>query len=104
MSTIGTTVIAITIASGCLASARIQVAPVSDRPNPYQTLKDWAKLATSAVDIDRDGQSIGVASAAEARRAPHRPAESVAADRAGNAYGAVVPAQMLQKHVRAGGR
>jgi streptogramin lyase len=67
MRTIGTTVIAITIACGCLASARTQVAPVNDRPNPYQTLKDWAKLppgrtwgATSAVDIDRDGQSIWV--------------------------------------------
>lgn len=42
-------------------------APTNDAPNPYQTIKDWAKLpegrtwgATSAVEIDRDGQSIWV--------------------------------------------
>lgn len=43
-------------------------APVNDRPNPYQTVENWAKLpdgrtwgSTSAVDIDRDGTSIWVA-------------------------------------------
>jgi streptogramin lyase len=50
---------------GVWVHAQGQVAPINDRPNPYQTLKDWAKLpagrtwgATSAVAIDRDGQSI----------------------------------------------
>jgi sugar lactone lactonase YvrE len=35
---------------------------------------------------------------------PITAAEGVAADRAGNVYGAVVPAQMLQRHVRIAGR
>lgn len=45
-----------------------QDAPTNDAPNPYKTIKDWAKLpdgrtmgSTSAVDIDRDGKSIWVA-------------------------------------------
>jgi len=42
--------------------------PVTDLPNPYRTAEGWAKMpegrawgATSAVEIDRDGQSIWVA-------------------------------------------
>ena len=44
------------------------VAPTNDAPNPYTTIKGWAKLpdgrkmgSTSAVDIDRDGKSVWVA-------------------------------------------
>src|SRR5262245_60263631 len=44
------------------------MAPVNDRPNPYQTIADWAKLpagrtwgSTNAVAIARDGVSIWVA-------------------------------------------
>src|SRR5205085_4391189 len=42
------------------------MAPSNDLPNPYRTIEGWAQLgrawgATSAVDIDRDGQSIWVA-------------------------------------------
>lgn len=43
------------------------VAPTNDAPNPYTTIKGWAKLpdgrkmgSTSAVDIDRDGKSVWV--------------------------------------------
>ena len=42
--------------------------PVNGLPNPYQTIEGWAKMpegrtwgSTSAVAIDRDGQSIWVA-------------------------------------------
>lgn len=42
-------------------------APVNDRPNPYRTIEGWAKMpegrtwgSTSAVAIDRDGQSVWV--------------------------------------------
>lgn len=45
-----------------------QDAPVNDRPNPYRTVEGWAKLptgrtwgSTSAVAIDRDGESVWVA-------------------------------------------
>jgi DNA-binding beta-propeller fold protein YncE len=48
--------------------AQTPVQPVNDRPNPFRTLESWAKLpagrvwgSTSAVDVDRDGQSIWVA-------------------------------------------
>ena len=44
------------------------MAPVNDPPNPYKTIEGWAKMpegrtwgSTSAVAIDRDGQSIWVA-------------------------------------------
>ena len=43
-------------------------APVNDRPNPYRTIEGWAKLpegrtwgSTSAVAIDKDGESVWVA-------------------------------------------
>lgn len=42
--------------------------PVNDRPNPYTTVSDWAKLpegrtwgSTSAVAVDKDGKHIWVA-------------------------------------------
>jgi sugar lactone lactonase YvrE len=44
------------------------VQPTNSLPNPYETLKDWAKLpgsrmlgSTSAVEIDKDGKSVWVA-------------------------------------------
>jgi len=44
------------------------IAPVNDRPNPYQTIEGWAKLppsrswgSTSAVAIDKDGRGVWVA-------------------------------------------
>lgn len=43
-------------------------APTNDAPNPYRTVEGWAKLppgrtwgSTSAVEIDKDGESIWVA-------------------------------------------
>ncbi len=61
-------VLAAMVACGCLVSAQADAPPVNDRPNPYRALDSWAKLpsgrawgAVSAVDVDRDGQSIWVA-------------------------------------------
>lgn len=55
------------VAPGAL-TAQSAMAPVNDRPNPYQTIEGWAKMpegrtwgSTSAVDIDRDGRSVWVA-------------------------------------------
>jgi sugar lactone lactonase YvrE len=54
------------LASG--AAAQANMAPINSGPNPYQTIEGWAKMpegrvwgSTSAVAIDRDGQSIWVA-------------------------------------------
>src|SRR5579862_7970099 len=51
-----------------IAGAQATMAPVNDKPNPYQTIEGWAKMpdgrtwgSTSAVDIDKDGMSIWVA-------------------------------------------
>src|SRR5262245_28324727 len=51
-----------------LAGAQADVKPTNSLPNPYETVKDWAKLpegrtwgSTSAVEIDKDGKSIWVA-------------------------------------------
>src|SRR5262249_15570378 len=48
--------------------AQVDVKPTNSLPNPYETVKDWAKLpegrtwgSTSAVEIDRDGKTIWVA-------------------------------------------
>jgi sugar lactone lactonase YvrE len=48
--------------------AQGDVQPTNSLPNPYQTVKDWAKLpegriwgSTSAVEIDKDGKSVWVA-------------------------------------------
>src|SRR6516225_11274274 len=45
-----------------------EIQPTNSLPNPYETIKDWAKLpegrmwgSTSAVEIDKDGKSIWVA-------------------------------------------
>jgi streptogramin lyase len=51
-----------------IAGAQADVKPTNSLPNPYETVKDWAKLpegrtwgSTSAVEIDKDGKSIWVA-------------------------------------------
>ena len=98
--------------------------PAVNPPNPYTTIDRWGMLpagrqwgGVSAIDIDRDGRSVWVAercgggSCADSSLAAFIPdrtpnanpitaAEGVAADIDGNVYGAVVPAEMLQKHVR----
>src|SRR5215510_10466715 len=47
--------------------AQSDVQPTNSAPNPYETVKDWAKLpegrtwgSTSAVEIDKDGKTIWV--------------------------------------------
>jgi len=59
------------IACVCAAAplaAQADMAPVNSLPNPYRTIEGWAKMpegrtwgSTSAVAIDRDGQSVWVA-------------------------------------------
>ena len=56
------------IASAVLLFGQTADRPINDAPNPYRTVDGWAKLpagrvwgSTSAVDVDRDGQSIWVA-------------------------------------------
>jgi sugar lactone lactonase YvrE len=60
-------VLALTLAAATVA-AQANMAPVNSLPNPYRTIEGWAKMpegrtwgSTSAVAIDRDGQSIWVA-------------------------------------------
>jgi len=65
------TMIRATLLSSLLASgaaAQANMAPINSGPNPYKTIEGWAKMpegrvwgSTSAVAIDRDGQSIWVA-------------------------------------------
>jgi len=64
----GATFIAVSWGSGQTAKSDATVAPTNDAPNPYRTIKGWAKLpngrkwgSTSAVEIDRDGKSVWVA-------------------------------------------
>ncbi len=52
--------------------AQADMKPTNDLPNPYRTIEGWAKMpegrtwgSTSAVAIDRDGQSIWVAERCE---------------------------------------
>lgn len=52
--------------SGVLLAQTV-VEPINDRPNPYRTVENWARMpdgrlwgATSAVDIDPDGVSVWV--------------------------------------------
>ena len=54
--------------SGQLAYGQADAQPTNSLPNPYETVKDWAKMpegrawgSTSAVEIDKDGKSIWVA-------------------------------------------
>lgn len=63
--------VALVIAAASLAvrpQAQAPVAPTNDAPNPYVTEEGWARMpqgrtwgATSAVDVDPDGESIWVA-------------------------------------------
>jgi sugar lactone lactonase YvrE len=62
--------VALVLVAGCItAQTGGQAnAPVNDRPNPYRTVEGWAKMpagrtwgSTSAVAIDKDGQSVWVA-------------------------------------------
>jgi sugar lactone lactonase YvrE len=53
---------------GQLAYGQADAQPTNSLPNPYETVKDWAKMpegrawgSTSAVEIDKDGKSIWVA-------------------------------------------
>jgi sugar lactone lactonase YvrE len=62
-----TSVVACVCAAAPLA-AQADMVPVNSLPNPYRTVEGWAKMpegrtwgSTSAVAIDRDGQSIWVA-------------------------------------------
>lgn len=60
------------IAFGVIASSAVAqnspTSPTNDGPNPYKSIEGWAKMpegrkwgSTSAVDIDKDGESIWVA-------------------------------------------
>ncbi len=55
-------------AASSVALAQPDMKPTNDFPNPYRTVEGWAKMpegrtwgSTSAVAIDRDGQSVWVA-------------------------------------------
>jgi sugar lactone lactonase YvrE len=59
-------------AASSVALAQPDIKPTNDFPNPYRTVEGWAKMpegrtwgSTSAVAIDRDGQSIWVAERCE---------------------------------------
>ena len=63
-----TTAIVATLVSAAPAAAQATMAPTNDLPNPYQTVEGFFKAppgrtwgSTSAVSIDRDGESIWVA-------------------------------------------
>ncbi|HYR92526.1 MAG TPA: peptidyl-alpha-hydroxyglycine alpha-amidating lyase family protein [Terriglobia bacterium] len=54
--------------SGRMSYGQANAQPTNSAPNPYDTVKDWAKMpegrtwgSTSAVEIDKDGKSIWVA-------------------------------------------
>src|SRR5713226_8723899 len=56
------------VISSPIVLAQAPMAPVNDRPNPYQTIEHYFQLpagrtwgSTSAVDIDKDGRSVWVA-------------------------------------------
>jgi DNA-binding beta-propeller fold protein YncE len=60
-------VVAVIAIAGVVGFAQSELAPVNDRPNPYQPGASWGALpdrrqwgAVTAVDIDRDGRSIWV--------------------------------------------
>jgi sugar lactone lactonase YvrE len=64
--------------SGQKAYAQSDVQPTNSMPNPYETIKDWAKMpegrtwgATSAVAVDKDGKSIWVAERCQAQTFPN---------------------------------
>ena len=60
--------LAMTLVLAAVAHAQADLKPTNSLPNPYGTVKDWAKMpvgrtwgSTSAIEIDRDGKSIWVA-------------------------------------------
>lgn len=66
--TLSAVIVAVLALSADKAFTQGNVQPVSDPPNPYQTIEGWAKMpegrawgSTSAVDIAPDGKSIWVA-------------------------------------------
>jgi sugar lactone lactonase YvrE len=70
MTTMRARITAGVLMTGVLAQCLIAQAsaPVNDRPNPYRTVEGWAKMpagrtwgSTSAVAIDKDGESVWVA-------------------------------------------
>jgi hypothetical protein len=74
----------VTIAAVLLAESAVLaqgIVPTNSAPNPYRAIENWAKLpegrtwgSTNAVDIDRDGVSVWVAT-----RGPRQ--ENVAAEK-----------------------
>ena len=61
------------LAAASATTGGSQTGPTNDLPNPYTTVVGWAKMpgartwgATSAVDIDPDGQHIWIADRCEA--------------------------------------
>jgi len=61
-------IIAVIALCGGVAYTQIEVQPVNDLPNPYQTIRNWGNMpegrtwgSLSAVDIDPDGKSVWVA-------------------------------------------
>ena len=64
----GACFLALSAVSALSDSDTATVVPTNDAPNPYRTIRGWAKLpegrhwgSSSAVDIDRDGMSVWVA-------------------------------------------
>jgi sugar lactone lactonase YvrE len=62
----------VTVAASSPLFAQPDMKPTNDAPNPYRTVEGWAKMpegrtwgSTSAVAIDRDGQSVWVAERCE---------------------------------------
>lgn len=58
---------ALLLAASIAGAQSAATTPVNDRPNPYRTVEGWAKLpagrvwgSTSAVAIDKDGESVWV--------------------------------------------
>jgi hypothetical protein len=103
------------VVSGSLLLGQASVQPLNSAPNPYTTIGAWGTLppgrawgGTSGVLVDRDGRSLWVAERrvtafipdATPDALPITAAEGVAVDGAGNVYGAVVPARMIQKHLK----
>src|SRR5271169_6724718 len=68
----GAFALALLLCGGVALNSRAQSqppqAPVNALPNPYETISNWGQLpegrhmgSSAAIDIDRDGKSVGVA-------------------------------------------
>ncbi|HKS05027.1 MAG TPA: hypothetical protein VJR92_01830 [Gemmatimonadaceae bacterium] len=60
--------LSLVLLASVMQASPAQTTPTNDAPNPYKTIEGWAKMpagrtwgSTSAVDIDKDGESIWVA-------------------------------------------